>query len=145
MFGDGSCDSAEEIGVANLNCSHRGINDRFSGQSIPRKREIQSAFTDMERTCVVELVRPMRAFKVKLPRTLCDPGAIREQRGWVLPIGFDSGFLRLCDDLGVAVDEHLSKLGDTLAVSFYGFGRILVRPIIDTKGCIRRIIEVNGV
>src|SRR5258708_35714642 len=110
MFGDGSCDSAEEIRVANLNCSHRGINDRFSGQSIPGKREIQSAFTVMERTCVMELVRPMRAFKVKFPRTLCDPGAIREQRGWVLPICFDSGLLRFSDALGVAADEHLSKL-----------------------------------
>src|SRR5258708_22375485 len=110
MFWDGSCDSAEEIRVAHLNCSHRGINDWFSGQSIPRKREIQSAFTVMEWTCVMELVRPMRAFKVKFPRTLCDPVAIREQRGWVLPIGFDSGFLPLCDDLCVAADQHLSKL-----------------------------------
>src|SRR5258707_5175453 len=145
MFCNGSCDSPQDIRVANLNCSHRGINDRFSRQLVPRKWKIQSAFTVVERTSIVELLRPMKTFKVKFPRTLCDPGAIREQRGWVLPIGFDSGFLRLCDDLGVATNEHLSKLGDTLAVSFYGFGRILVRPIIDTEGCIRRIIEVKCV
>jgi len=99
----------------------------------------------MERTSVMELVRPMRAFKVKFPRTLCDPGAILEQRGWVLPIGFDSGFLRLCDELCVATDEHLSKLGDTLAVSFYGFGRILVPPPIKAERRIPRIIEMQRV
>src|SRR5258708_22892083 len=98
--------------VASLNCCDRGINDRFSGQSIPRKREIQSAFTVMARTCVMELVRPMCAFKVKFPMTLCDPGAIREQRGWVLPISVDSGFLLLFDSLSVAADEHLSTLYD---------------------------------
>src|ERR1700704_2012514 len=97
MFRDGSCDSAEDVRVANLNCSHRGINDRFSRQLVPRKREIQSSFTVMERTSIVELLRIVRAFKIKFLRTLCDPGSIREQRGWVLPIGPDPGSLRLCD------------------------------------------------
>src|SRR5258708_4068966 len=90
--------------------SRRCINDGFSRQLVPRKREIKSSFAVMERTCVVELLRPMRVFKVKFPRTLCDPGAIREQRGWVLPVGHDSGSFRLCDYLCVAADEHPSKL-----------------------------------
>src|SRR5258706_14752593 len=82
MFCNGSCDSPQDIRVANLNCSHRGINDGFSRQLIPRKREIWSAFTIVERTSIVELLRPMRAFKVKFPRTLCDPGAFEEQEDW---------------------------------------------------------------
>src|SRR5260221_13574488 len=62
----------------------------------------------MERTSIVKLLRPMRAFKVKFPRTVCDPGAIREQGGWVFPIGPDSAIAR---DVGTARVCHLGKLG----------------------------------
>src|SRR5258708_26478371 len=131
--------------VAILNCSHRGINDRFSGQSVPRKTELWPAFSVMERTGVMELFRPMRAFKVKFARTLRDPGTIGEQRGWVLPVGFDSSPLHFRYQLSVTANQHLRKFRDALAVSFSRFRCILVRPTINTERRIPRIIEVKCV
>src|SRR3984893_15394716 len=52
-------DRTKYLRVAILNGSHRGINDRFSGQSVPWKTELWPAFSVMERTGVMELFRPM--------------------------------------------------------------------------------------
>src|SRR5580700_8276303 len=78
MLGDRCGDGTKYIRVTILNCSHRCINDRFSGQSIPRKTELWPTFCIMEWTGVLELVWPVRAFKVKVARTLRDPGKIRK-------------------------------------------------------------------
>src|ERR1700746_269216 len=99
----------------------------------------------MERTGILELFRPMRTFKVKLARTLRDPGQIGEQRGWVLPVGFDSGTLHFGYHFGVAANQHLRKLRDSLAVSLSSLWRILVSPTIKAERRIPGIIEVQGV
>ena len=43
---------------------------------VPRKSELSLPFSVMKRAGVMELSRPMRAFKIKFARTLRDPGTI---------------------------------------------------------------------
>src|SRR5260370_3292357 len=99
----------------------------------------------MKRAGVMELSGPMRAFKIKFARTLGDPGTTGEQRGWVLPIWFDSSPLDFRYQFSVTANQHLRKLRDALAISFSRFRCILVRPTIDAERRIPRIIEVKCV
>src|SRR5258708_33731889 len=83
----GRCSNrAKDVGQAVHKCSHRRINDRLSGQSLPWEIDIDAAATIVERPGMVELRWPMRTFEVKFPRTLCDPGQLRDRGGRVLPV-----------------------------------------------------------
>src|SRR5258708_21526180 len=99
----------------------------------------------MEWTGVMELRRPMRTFKVKCPRTLGNPGQLRDCGGWVVPIDIESGALRIRSDSGVGVLQHFSTLCDTFSISGQSRRGNLVRPIIKTEGCVTREVEVQRV
>src|SRR5258707_6624057 len=99
----------------------------------------------MEWTGVMELRRPMRTFKVKFPRTLGNPGQLRDCGGWVVPIDIESGALRIRSDSGVGVLQHFSTLCDTFSISGQSRSGSLVRPIIITEGWVTREVEVPRV
>src|SRR5258708_10751778 len=99
----------------------------------------------LEWTGVMELRRPMRTFKVKCPRTLGNPGQLRDCGGWVVPVDMESGALRIRSDSGVGVLQYFSTLCDTFSISGQSRSRSLVRPIIITEGRVTREVEVQRV
>jgi hypothetical protein len=70
--------------------------ERLSGQSFPWKIDFYAAGTIVERPGMVEPRWPMRTFKVKFPRTLCDPGQLRDRGGWVVPVDIEADALCIC-------------------------------------------------
>src|SRR5260370_19750018 len=99
----------------------------------------------MEWAGVMELRWPMRTFKIKFPRTLGNPGQLRDCGGWVVPIDIESGALRLRCDSGVGVLQSFSTLCDAFSISGQSRSRSLVRPIIITEGRVTREVEVQRV
>src|SRR5258707_15875557 len=99
----------------------------------------------MEWTGVMELWRPMRTFKIKFPRTLGNPGQLRDCGGWVVPIDIEAGALGIRSDSGVGVLQYFSTLCDAFSISGQSRSRSLVRPIIITEGRVTREVEVQRV
>src|SRR4029077_10882024 len=100
----GPCSNrAKDVGQAIHKCSHRRIDERLSGQSFPWEIDFHATGTIVERPGMVEPRWPMRTFKVKFPRTLCDPGQLRDRGGWVVPVDIetDTLWIRVASQLGI--------------------------------------------
>src|SRR5258708_21924541 len=97
----------------------------------------------MEWTGVMELWRPMRTFKIKFPRTLGNPGQLRDCGGLVVPIDIEAGALGIRSDSGVGFLQYFSVLCDTFSISGPSRSGSLVKPIIITDGRVSRELEVQ--
>src|SRR5258708_32840631 len=95
----------------------------------------------MEWTGVMELWRPMRTFKIKFPRTLGNPGQLRDCGGWVVPIDIEAGALGIRSDSRGGFLQYFSMLCDTFSISGQSRSGSLVRPIIITDGRVTREVE----
>ena len=62
----------EDSHISIKRCAHRRIDEGLAGQSFPGKVYVGPTHAIVEGAGVVELDRPMRAFKVKSPRSMGD-------------------------------------------------------------------------
>src|SRR5260370_7697365 len=99
----------------------------------------------MEWTGVMELWRPMRTFKIKFPRTLGNPGQLRDCGGWVVPIDIEAGALGIRSDSGVGFLQYFSMLCDTFSISGQSRSGSLWSPIITTHAPVTRQIPLHPV
>src|SRR5258708_32536961 len=93
----GRCSNrAKDVGQAVHKCSHRRINDRLSGQSLPWEIDIDAADTIVERPGMVELRWPMRTFKAKFPSTFRYPRHLLNRAETVAPADIETDALCIC-------------------------------------------------
>src|SRR3977135_1583079 len=86
---------------------------------------------------MVELRWPMRAFKVKFPQTLCDPGQLRDRGGWIVPVDIEADALCIgLTDRG-GRRQHFEETLHAFLVPGQSCRGSFVRPVIETKWCSR--------
>src|ERR1700724_4777050 len=91
---------------------------------------------------MVELRWPMRTFKVKFPRTLCDPGQLRDCGGGVVPVDIEADALCICPtDCDGWVRKRFEETLYTFPVPGQSRRVSFMRPVIEW--CIAGIIEVQ--
>src|SRR5258708_12076020 len=91
---------------------------------------------------MMELGRPMGAFKVELLRCLSDPGELRNGGIGVFPIDFESNALRVGSGSGVGLPKHLPKSGHAFSVSCESLRGTLGRPVIHAGWCITKVTQL---
>src|SRR5258708_8993707 len=138
-----SCNNrAIDVGQTVQHCSHRRIDERLSSQPLPWEIDIHAAGAFVERSGIVELLRPMRTFEIELSGSLGDPGQIRDCGGVVIPIDIEAGALCIgpCDR-----DRWRKHFEETLypfSVPGQGCRSSFVRPVIEIRRGAARVIAV---
>src|ERR1700737_4022481 len=94
---------------------------------------------------MVELRWPMRTLKVKFPRTLCDPGQLRDRGGGVVPVDIEADALCICPCDRDGWRKRFEEALYTFSVPGQSCRSSFMRPVIETEWCIARVIEVQRV
>src|ERR1700751_2799030 len=143
MFGRSSSNGTKDIDSTIQNSAHRSVNHWLAGQLFPRELHFLAALAVMEWTGVIELRRPIRAFKVEGLRSLSNPRAFGKSRREVGPIYFKSGAFRVCSNLAVSCCQPFSNLRDSFPVSCQSLRSCFMRPTLIDRRCIARVVEVQ--
>src|ERR1700730_11272120 len=95
---------------------------------------------------MVELRWPMRTLKVKFPRTLCDPGQLRDRGGGIVSVDIQADALCICStDCDGGVRKRLEKTLHALSVPGQSCRGSLMRPVIETEWRMAGVVEVQRV
>src|SRR5258708_4331068 len=142
VFG-GRCNNRSiDVGQTVQHCSHRSIDERLSGQPLPWEIDIDAAGAIVERSGVVELLRPMRTFEIELPGSLGDPGQTRDCGGWVVPIDIEAGALCICPCDRDGRRKHFEETLYTFSVPGQSRRSSFVRPVIEIRRGAARVVAV---
>src|ERR1700722_10210905 len=99
----------------------------------------------MERAGMMELRRPMRAFKVKGFGCLGNPGQLRDRGGRVVPVNIEAGALGICPTDCDVWSKHFEEMPYALSVPGETCRGTFVKPVIETERCVSGIVKVQRV